>query len=568
MGYDTLIQGAHVARNILMSLSGRPISMSNTAYVVSSLKSLQSIASAAGKAAAELDPPHREECRRFSRLLEETVRQPTAPQLAGMRHYIENDLALYSKLRQMPYDFAPCPPHPFRGRTYTRILVMIGPGIGIGDEVSYTAFFRALARHFDVPPEDSEIFTFSPGLWETLVPEFPVTSLSGRPLAFFERLRKCLTTTPPGQVLIVYASFMGQEMHRCLLPYRDLLDVMEIGLASAQAWLKLRGHKRGVTYRGRDQKSPNMIRALEELLAHLLGRRARIASRSTHSYCAPAAKAFRLFVNPFTSKFSPLTPQHWAQFINEVRSALPRQTRLICRVNPGLSPSCHEYSREIVRLTRKIVPAGITVSVLGESSGMRIDTENGIAAMHRAVSRADFVLAIDTYTAHLAAYSNTVSLALCLNRNPEFWQPAVHTFWVDIHVGNRTVATLIRAIVRLVTRRLTGDAAMERWADECRELVRLGHPLELTSPGGNGSAIRLRHWASQAHNVWDLLPKPLAHILDAVDADHSWLRVASSLRDVNADSTHIALAKLAESSFFRLACLAAGEGSTRKAAAA
>jgi hypothetical protein len=563
MGYDTLIQGAHVARNILMTLSGRPISISNTAYVVSSLRSLQAIAWAADEAAAGLDSSHRDSCRQFARLLEETVRQPTAPQLARMRHYIENDLPLYATLRQMPYEFDACPPRPFRGRSYKQILVMIGPGIGIGDEVSYTAFFRALADHFRVPPECVEIFTFSPGLWEALSPEFVTRGLSGSPLDFFQRLRRCLTTSLPSQVLIAYASFMGQEMHRCLLPYRDRLDVMEVGLASAQAWLKLRGHERGVTWRGRNQKSPNMIRALDELLAHLLGRGPRIASQSTHSYCASSDRVFRIFVNPFTSKFSPLTPRHWAEFIAEVRSALPRKTMLVCRVSPGFSPWCGEYAHEVVGLTRQFVKEGIKVSVLGESGGATIDVNNGIAAMQRAVARADFVLAIDTYTAHLAAYSNTVSLALCLNRNPEFWQPAVHTFWVDLHVGHRTVSTMIRALVKLITRRFTADPSVERYARTCRDLVELGHPLQLTAPDGNGSRVRLRNWASQADVVWESLPKPLAGILDAVDADHSWRRLAASLSDTNANSRRVALAKLAESSFFRLACLAAGEGSTR-----
>jgi hypothetical protein len=343
--------------------------------------------------------------------------------------------------------------------------------------------------------------------------------------------------------------------------------VMEVGLASAQAWLKLRGQERGITYRGRTAKSPNMIRALEDLLAHLLGTRPRIASRSTHSYFAGSAKGFRLFVNPFTSKFSPLTPHHWAHFIREVRAALPPRMRLMCRVSPGFSPSCLEYARQVVRLAGQMIEPSDRVKVLGESNGVKITTENGIAAMHRAVARADFVLAIDTYTAHLAAYLNTVSLALCLTRNPEFWQPAVHTFWVDIHVGNETVLTIIRAIVKLTARRFVNDPAIERYAGECRDLVRLGHPLDLWPANGNGLAARMQHWASQASTVWRALPKPLASILDKVDADHSWLRVGASLNETKNDSAPIALAKLAESFFFRLACLAAAEGSTREASA-
>jgi hypothetical protein len=565
MGYDTLIQGAHVARNILMTLSGRPISVSNTAYVVSSLRSLHSIASEVGAISGGINPYYLEDCRRFSQLLHETVGQPTAPRLAGMRHYIENDLPIYSQLRQMPYEFDPCPPRPFRGRSYSRMLVMIGPGIGIGDEVSYTAFFRALADHFRIRPERTEIFTFSPGLWQTLAPEFVRRNLSGAPLAFFHRLRHVLKTTPPGKVLIVYASFMGQEMHRCLLPYRDRLDIMEVGLASGQAWLKLRGQEHGVTHRGRDQKTPNMIRALEELLAHLLGDRPRIASRSTVSYQAGSEKVFRIFVNPFTSKFSPLTPEHWAQFIRDVRAALPRRMLLSCRVSPGLAPWCRDYAREIVRHTRRLVPENIMLSILGESDGVTLNTENGIREMHRALARADFVLAIDTYTAHLAAYLNTVSLALCLNRNPEFWQPAVHTFWVDINVGGKAVSTMTRAIVKLVTRNFTDDPAIHRYAAECRHLVGLGHPLEL--PDGSGSAERIRAWVAQAQRVWDALPSPLAGILDSIDADHSWMRVKSNVTGSAADQRRIALAKLAESSFFRFACLAVGEACTRRAAA-
>lgn len=566
MGYDTLIQGAHVARNILMTLSGRPISVSNTAYVIASLRSLHSIASAVEQAADSIHPAYAQECRRFASILNDTIRQPTPTHLAGMRQYIESELPIYSKLREMPYDFAPCPPRPFAGRSYSRMLVMIGPGIGIGDEVSYTAFFRALSNHFQIRPERTEIYTFSPGLWQTLAPEFRRRGLAGDPLAFFKRLRQCLKVTPPSRVLIVYASFLGQEMHRCLLPYRDQLDVMEVGLASGQAWLKLRGQERGVTYRGRTHETPNMIRALEQLLAHLLGQRPVIASRSTVSYRAKSSKIFRIFVNPFTSKFSPLKPEDWAQFIVAVRSALPRHTLLSCKVSPGFSPWCLDYARQVVHATQRLEPENSKIRILGQSGGVTLNTENGISEMHRALARADFVLAIDTYTAHLAAYLNTVSLALCLNRNPEFWQPAVHTFWVDIAVGRKKVSTMIRAIVKMVTRSFHDDPAIERYERNCRELVRLGHPLELISADGKTSTAQLQHWAAQAQRVWDALPKPLSEVLDSVDADHSWLRVRSSLRQTG-DSERIALAKLAESSFFRLACLAVGEAYTRKAAA-
>lgn len=567
MPYDTLIQCAHVARNILITLSGRPISVSNTAYVVSSLRSLQAIVSAIEGISCEINPYYRDDCRRFAQLLKETVRQPTAPRLAAMRHYIENDLPLYSRLRQMPYEFGPCKPRPFAGRSYSRMLVMIGPGIGIGDEVSFTAFFRSLSDFFHIPPDRAEIYTFSPGLWQTLAPDFVTRGLAGSPLAFFGRLRQCLKETPPSEVLIVYASFMGQEMHRCLLPYRDRLDVMEVALASGQAWLQLRGQVRGVTHRGRDQKTPNMIRALEELLVHLLGRRPHIASRSTLSYRAKSDRVFRIFVNPFTSKFSPLTPEHWAQFIRDARRALPRRMLLSCRVSPGLSPWCLDYARQIVRATHRLAPDNIKLSILGESDGVSLNTENGIREMHRALSKADFVLAIDTYTAHLAAYLNTVSLALCLNRNPEFWEPAVHTFWVDINLGYKTVSTMVRALIKLLTRDFSDDLAIGRYAKECRELVRLGHPLELPAAKGPDHALRVRHWAARAEAVWNLLPGPLADVLDAVDADHSWSRVGSSITARDADARHLVFGKLAESSFFRLACLAAAGAYTRTAAA-
>ncbi len=566
MAYDTLIQGAHVARNILITLLGRPISVSNTAYIVSSLRSLQAIATAIEDIDSEIRPCYRNEYRRFAALLKETVRHPTPPRLAAMRHYIENDLPLYSKLRQMPYDFGTCPPRPLKGRSYSRMLVMIGPGIGIGDEVSFTTFFRSLRDHFHIPAARAEIYTFSPGLWQTLAPEFAIRGLAGAPLGFFARLRRRLKTTPPSEVLIIYASFMGQEMHRCLLPYREQLDVIEVALASGQAWLKLRGQGRGVTHRGRDQKTPNMIRALEELLHHLLGQKPRIASRSTLSYRLKSGKVFRIFVNPFTSKFSPLKPEHWAQFIRDVRSALPRSTLLSCRLSPGLSPWCLEYARQIVRATAQLVPDNIKLSILSESDGVKLNSENAIQEMHKALAKADLVLAIDTYTAHLAAYLNTVSIALCLNRNPEFWEPAVHTFWVDINLGSKVVSTMIRGVVKLLTRDFRADPAIARYAEDCRKLMELGHPMDLVTANGDAPDYRIAQWSMHAGRVWNSLPKPLADVLDTVDADHSWLRVGPKLSGQDAGTRQLMCGKLAESWFFRLACLAASEGYTRGAA--
>ena len=130
MPYDTLIQCAHVARNILITLSGRPISVSNTAYVVSSLRSLQAIVSAIEGISCEINPYYRDDCRRFAQLLKETVRQPTAPRLAAMRHYIENDLPLYSRLAtQAPVSILSYP-HGFdyQDMVYERIVADVEAG--------------------------------------------------------------------------------------------------------------------------------------------------------------------------------------------------------------------------------------------------------------------------------------------------------------------------------------------------------------------------------------------------------------------------------------------------------
>jgi len=560
--HNTLIQSAHLARHIAETLIDRPISVANTAFVTDRLRSLHALRARLKPLIPRLAPAHSAEGEQLVHFLSETLLEPSGQHINDLGRFIRDRLSLYTSLMRAPVEARELLSDPFRGRKPTHVLAMVGPGIGIGDEIKVIHFLLSFYRCLGIPASNFETYSFCPEVWAMLAPELKVEGLAASPLRAFDRLRELRAQFPSSRVLSLFACFMWQNSLSCLTPLRGSYEGLELSVAACE----IRARRGGEPYEYRhcalDPLAPNFSRALAKLAQHLFPQASLSKTTLTTSFSARTRETVRLVLNPFTSKHSPLTPSDWSQFLHCVRRALPPGKRLICKIVTGLTAACREYAMEVRRLGLSESGDDCIVRLI-DDEGPRFSRENAIQQVHDALSRADLLLTIDTYTAHMAARMRLVSIALCLNRNVKFWDPAPHTFWLNIGEGYRTIATMISAVARLFTREDEQGGLFERFIPASRELAALGHPSALRDRGGRLDALSTAAWRERADAAWEALPMPLARALNALDANYSWPEVRRLLAAPEERLYQAAPDFIADSSFFRLASLGAATARTR-----
>lgn len=80
------------------------------------------------------------------------------------------------------------PADPLRGMRPRAIVVAIGPGLGIGDEIKLRPLLQRLERHFAVPADAMHVFSYCPAIWRTLQGDWRTGDLGSQPMAAFDRL--------------------------------------------------------------------------------------------------------------------------------------------------------------------------------------------------------------------------------------------------------------------------------------------------------------------------------------------------------------------------------------------
>ncbi|CAO3383207.1 hypothetical protein [Azospirillum argentinense] len=556
----TVLRAAHIVRHLTETLVDRPLSVANTPVVVDSFRSLVRLNRAVAAQAPALDAAHRAEARRLCALLDRVLADPTPRTIDGVGRFVRDEMSLYTAVFHPPVPSAPLPPDPLRGHSFTHLVAMIGPGIGIGDEIKLAGFLRTLARGLGLAPGRVELFSFCPWIWRTLAPDAAVHGLTDAPLAAFERID---SFGPEARPLTLFGCFMRQETLRCLAATRPERDGMLVAVASGEVRLRLRGSVGDRVAQALDDGAPNFSRALLGLGRHLFPGLAPVRAPA-EPLTARDHRAFHVVLNPFTSKHSTLSPADWARFLVSVRRAVPAARPVRCRIVPGLTPSCRDYAGEIRALAaHHHAGAGLTAALLDEGEAP-ITQETALAAVHAALADTDLLLTIDTYTAHLAAHARAVTVALCLNRNVRFWDPAPHTLWFDTTVDRGAVETAVRAVASLAARDPRDGSPFAAFAAPAAALCRLGLPGLAPGDGADvPTPDQARAWRQEADAAWAALPAAVSRALAALDADYAWPALRRAIAGPRAHDRAVAVQRAAASVFLRLALLAGAERPTR-----
>ncbi len=538
----------HMARQIAFSLVGRPISFANSVYVQDCMAGLRAL--------RELIHAH-EADRRLIACLDQVIEAPSAPGLRTLMGLIDQAHAA----GWAPASWQRLPAGLLQARNYAHIVLMAGPGIGLGDETAVVPFYRRLGEYF--PGASIEVYTTYPGMWRALEPQVPVQSWVNKPDRAYARIEELLEAKHSAPILGTFVNFSGLNMLQPFFGEPVDADLLEISLGGGRIWhLSPEGVMR--THCEMDRKAPNLSRALERLAEHVFpGRNAQLAppppaTRSIQPRASPG-DPFRVVINPLTSKEMPLRPEQWERLIGTIRSTVPAERPLVCSIYPGLSTECWEYVGWIMEQIRQggQIAASDELRMLSEPSGKPLSVDRSLPVTFQAIREADLLLGMDTYTAHFAAHAHTPSLALCLDRSPLFWEQAPHTLWLDLRYGNLVMRSVLKLLIELL---VIPDCSCFTGLLPAQQL---GAVVALPLSQRISSALDLStsahgEWIATLDKAWGALPPREQSLLLRVDEEYAWPRIRPQLAaDQPLPVALRAGEQLAASFFFRFLSLAA-----------
>lgn len=534
------IHAAHIARVTLETLAGRPLSHANTPFIDACLRSLEMLASRLDLVRDRLAAPHDGQAGEVAGILRRVAANPAANVIRDAGHYIRESFTLYARLMQVSLPQMPAQPDPLHDARPVAAVVIIGPGLGIGDEIKLRDVLKQLQAHFAIAAAGMYVFSYCPAIWRTLESDWHVEDLSQRPMAAFDRLAALRAATAPGAVIVGFCNFLRRNALRTMLPYESSHDVLDISVGSGEISIRRRGERTELNWCAMQNDTPCLSRALLRIGEHVLPRGAPATVPRARRVRGTDADAdvFRILLSPFTSKLSPLTAHDWADYVASLVRALPTRRRVQCRVLPGLTPACEAHAVDIARLVAyQLHDRGH--AELAHAPDLSWTAENAISHISRELAQTDLLFGIDTYTAHLAAEIGTASIALCLEHNPRFWAPSPWTFWLNLQTGDHMVLPCARAVVRLLDGSSRAGLPFTGTAHAAALLARAG--------GLSGvDAARL------LDDAWQALPSRVQQSLERLDDQFAWPR----WRGRFADASMAQRRTLLRSNFLRLLALA------------
>jgi hypothetical protein len=317
---------------------------------------------------------------------------------------------------------------------YGAVSIVFGPGIGLGDEVTFAQLVRSVVDAY--PRARVSIYTLYPGLWRSLVPRVREQPYRGDPLRPF-----CGIVDPPvrGRQLVVFADFDLFEISTRVLAARPWRDVVELALGRAEARF-VGGTSPWVRYEEFCSSAHNNYAVVRAFAERLFPRpQPRLAWDPIARPRFHVRSRRRLIVNPFSSKPLPLAPEDWARFVAATRRQLTTPAAVDAIVYPGLSNRTHAYAAASVEL---MTDSGTHARTLGSGDASAINPFDALPRLVVALRHADLCLTLDTFTAHLAPLLGVPTIVVAYADNTRFWAPGDWCFHTVLDAAEGEVPPL------------------------------------------------------------------------------------------------------------------------------
>jgi hypothetical protein len=349
---------------------------------------------------------------------------------------------------------------------YDSVTVIFGPGLGMGDEITFHRLIANATRH--QVAHVSTIFSLYPGLWTSLLPGtrcYTYRDWPLRPLRYVSRHWRDVRKSASGRHLVIFADFDGYGFHARAGLNGTHGDVLEIALGLRRVWLR-RFDSPWIEW---DDFADGPV-ANNYLLLNNLERRLFAPGASTPPWQVlrkrrrKAPRAVRtILINASSSKSVPLTAAAWSRFLDHAmgRPKPAGSTKLL--VFPGVDDRSRVEAEALAGSLARTL--GVPTRVLSDRHRRNLTPFTGLGALMDVVDDVDLCVTVDTFTAHLIPLFSVPTLVIALKQNREFWVPARHVFhWV---VGGDE--SWLRFLISALLDRSTIAKAMD--VDAARNLI-------------------------------------------------------------------------------------------------
>jgi ADP-heptose:LPS heptosyltransferase len=441
----------------LFFLTQRPISRSNTHYVRQRIHGMQSL----GRLLAEAD----------EELLSSSLRLLHSLDPGNLHEVSERlQLTLFPFARaDIPatYISAEAPPPPEFLRSSERILLVLGPAIGIGDEIVTFPLPQWIKRAN--PAAHLTTLTAYEGLWDGVAAVDHVATYRDHD-AVVRAMRGEHDVGKADLVLLV--DFENPELYRAVTAEREIARYAELSLGARV--LAAVDNVEGWTYH---QTLPvayfrNVYDGFDEL-ARRLGVTPEAADRLDGTRSAAANGDLRVFVSPFSSKYDP-SPRYWSTLLSTlIPEDAGRPVQFV--LDPGPNGTTQRFASEVTRAAaaRNTQPAVSHTVAAADGTG-RLSLSGVFAELRRA----DVVLCADSFAAHASPRMACTTFVVA-SPGLENWRvPSDHSYYFDAEAPIGELVSGMRQLLELhgigaaAEARPSVGAAEERLARADAELGR------------------------------------------------------------------------------------------------
>ena len=539
-----LLQLLLLAREHAAAVAYRPISFGNRGYLEERVADLRRIGSAINDLHPRLKPAWRFMAGHVSRLLANISCEK--PKKAFDRIVQNCDQTQFKEYWFHEITYVPASDKPHLKNDYERILVITGPGIGLGDEISCAELILSLRKKF--PGAEFDFWGYYAGVWPRIDASFTAHPLAGRPMMIFECVDQAMMDGKGENLLVIYINFTGLCFHLAFSLDRYRPDIAEIAVGMGKMWFMPRHRSPVQISLAMDPLYPENYGALHRLSVQLAG----------PIDCPAAPKGeicnqdvFQIIISPLTSKPIFLTPADWADLIEKTLGLVVNRKPVSCVVLPGISASSADYAGEIVNRTSIRPIPEFDIRVLG--SGEPLAADRAFSTVYQAMADSGLLIGIDTYTSHLAAMLSVASVNLCYERNTAFWPDRFNSWWIELRHDLDTITDVASLLFSL------SGGMKNPYPPWMEPLVNLDALMEVdklfSAARGVSNHEGFQDILTACHAAWRQIPYRYQQVLTEIDANYAWPRVCDWLSgDHLDDHTRLWTGNVLSKSHFRKFC--------------
>ena len=323
-----------------------------------------------------------------------------------------------------------------------RILIILGPGIGVGDEIMCFPLPRWLRRM--APGAEVSTLSAYPGLWDRVA-----DVARCRTYGCYSDVVKALRNDRLEADLVVLVDFEDPALYPLMLPEPGVRLYLEISIGGRSAvladcdrrWL----HRLLLP-------APYDVNYYQALwgIADWLGSKPRpgdhTAALERNGVEPPTRRDTELciLVCPFTSKHEP-SEAYWSQLLSSV---VPRRAGGTVRMvfDRGPNAFTRRFALALARSTEARCPYPVRCEVLGNGEPGPVSLQRVVAAMEGAHA----VICIDSFAAHAAPLFGCVTLVVGWAGLENWRIPGGPSFYFDRSAPVEAVASAMRHLLDAV----------------------------------------------------------------------------------------------------------------------